>query len=53
MQQLTPEGSDYLGFGKYGSKTYQEAAQVDHEYCRKIHQVEDQPTGNSRGSLRD
>ena len=42
MQQPTPKGSDYQGYGKHGAKTYQEVPQVDHEYCRWIDQVEDQ-----------
>ena len=33
MQQATPKGSDYLGFGKHGATTYQEVLKVDHEYC--------------------
>ena len=42
MQQSTPKGSDYLGFGEHGAKTYQEVLQVDHEYCLWTNQVEDQ-----------
>ena len=42
MQQSAPEGSDYLGFGKDGSKTYQEVLKLDPEYCRWVEQVEDQ-----------
>ena len=42
MQQSTPKGSDYLGFGKHGAKTYQEVPQLDHEYYSWIDQVEDQ-----------
>ena len=29
MQQSTPKGSNYLGFGKHGAKTYQEVLQLD------------------------
>ena len=42
MQQSTPKGSDYLGFGEHGAKTYQKVLQVDHEYCLWTNQVEDQ-----------
>ena len=42
MQQSTPKGSDYLGFGKHEAKTYQEVLKMDHEYCRWIDPVEDQ-----------
>ena len=41
MQQSTPVGSDNLGFGKHGAKTYQEVLKLDPEYCRWAHQVED------------
>ena len=36
LQQSTPKGSDYLGFGKHGARTYQEVLNMDHEYCRWI-----------------
>ena len=42
MQQSTPKGSDYLGFGKHGAKTYQEVLKMDHDDCLWIDQVEDQ-----------
>ena len=42
MQQSTPKGWDYFGFGKHGAKTYQDVLQVDHESIRWIDQVEDQ-----------
>ena len=28
-----PRGSDYLGFGKYGAKTYQDVLQMNRDYC--------------------
>ena len=53
MQQSTPNDSDYLGFDKHGAKTYQEVLKMDHEYCRRIDQVEDrQCHWNSRFSHR-
>ena len=42
LQQSTPKGSDCMGFGKHGAKTYQEVLKMDHECCRWIDQVEDQ-----------
>ena len=42
MQQSTPVGSDNSGFGKHGAKTYQEVLKLDSEYCRWVHQVDDQ-----------
>ena len=41
MQKSTPKGSDYLGFGKHGAKTYQEVLHLDYNYCIWIEQVED------------
>ena len=41
IQQSTPKGSDYLGFGKHGAKTYQEVLHLDYNYCTWIEQVED------------
>ena len=37
-QQSTPVASDYPGFGKHGTKTYQEVLKLDPEYCRWVHQ---------------
>ena len=42
MQQSTPVGSDNLGFGKHGAKTYLEVPKLDPECCRWVDQVEDQ-----------
>ena len=41
IQQSTPKGSDYLGFGKHGAKTYQEVLHLDYNYCIWIEQAED------------
>ena len=40
MQQSTPKGSDYQGFGKYGAKKYQEVLQMDCDCCNWVDQVE-------------
>ena len=39
IQQTTPKGSDCLGLGKHGAKTYQEAPQVDYEYPLEAQEV--------------
>ena len=41
MQQSTPKGSDYLGFGKHGAKKYQQVLKLHPEYCRWTDQEED------------
>ena len=41
-EPCAPKGSDSLEFGKHGAKTYQEVLKLDHEYCRRVDQVEEQ-----------
>ena len=54
MQQSSPKGSDYLGFGRHGARTYQEVLQLDHETLplgRSSGRISNL-TVDSRGSLR-
>ena len=40
LQQSTPKGSDNLGVGKYGAKTYKEVLQMDRDHCNWVDHVD-------------